>query len=217
MTNRQFLDEHDTLMADHAETVRKWGTHRAGIWIPRGILLPGHDPHEDPNWPAFNNACEGFFSRWRLQGLAGPYLPVPLQALLAGSLPLSTFPQLMRAGGVFCLPDTLPLPSRDQLRGSIDDALHRGERPEHLEEWLNIARAGNTARNRLVRFGRLFEIQHHLRLLQKRHPSSLRGNIGRIEKSLAIFLDMKTESIHADLIEIRKRLGKDWLERAWPI
>lgn len=93
LTNRQFVDEHDALLAEHAETVRRWGTHRAGIVIPGGMRQPGTDPNEDPQWFAFSAAAEVFFGRWRLQGLAGPYLPNPLQPLMSGSFLISTLQQ----------------------------------------------------------------------------------------------------------------------------
>jgi hypothetical protein len=217
LTNQQFLDEHDILLTEHAETILRWGTHLTGIVLPPRMFLPGTDPTEDPDWGAFNSACEEFFTRWRLQSLAGPYLPVPLQALIAGSFPWTVVKHLMRAGGVFFLPDTMPIPSRDQIRGQLDDALHHGEQPDHLSEWLNIVRASNSARNQLDRFARLFEIQHYWRLLCQRHTSILEGNIGRVEIALGRFFGISLGAIHADLIEIRERLGKGWLDRPWPI
>jgi hypothetical protein len=216
LTNQQFLDEHDVLLTEYAQIVRRWGTHLAGIVVPSGTLLPGTDPTEDPGWNAFNAACEEFFARWRLQSLAGPYLPVPLQALMAGSFPWTVVQHLMRAGGVFFLPDTMPIPSRDQLRGLLDHALHRGEQPDHLNEWLHIIRSSSGARNQLDRFARLFEIQHYWRLLRQRHASALEGNISRVETALARFFGISPASIHADLIEIRDRLGEAWLDRPWP-
>jgi hypothetical protein len=111
----------------------------------------------------------------------------------------------------------MPIPSRDQLRGLLDDALHGGDPPDHLAEWFDVIRAGNTARNRLDRFGRLFEVQHYLRILQQRHPTVLPGNMGRIELAVGQSLGLSAESIHADLIEIRRRLGDAWLERACPM
>jgi hypothetical protein len=217
LTNRQFLDEHDGLLARHVETVRQWGTHLAGIAMPTGQLLPGTDPNEDPRWQQFNTECEPFLGRWRLQCLAGPYLPAPLQALMAGAFPWTVVQQLMRTGGVFFLPDTMPIPSRDELRGMLDHALHRGEQPEHLTDWFHIIRASSGARNQLDRFARLFEIQHYWRILHQRHAAALAGNIGRIEAAVSQYFGISEATIHADLIEIRRRLGDHWLERPWPV
>ena len=217
LTSPQFLDEHDSLLADHAEAVRRWGTHLAGVFVPRGMLLPCLDPTGDAAWQSFNTACNAFFTRWRLRGLAGPYLPIPLEALMAGVFPWTVVEQLMRAGGVFFLPDTMPIPGRDQLRGLLDHALHRGEQPVHLAEWLPLVRSDNSARNQLDRLGRLFEVQHYCRNLRQRHPNAFEGNVGRIEVALSQFFGNSESTVHADLIDIRRRLGKSWLERPWPI
>jgi hypothetical protein len=216
LTNLQYLDEHDALLSQHAQAVRQWGTHRAGIVLPVSIVLPGADPSNDPGWRSFNEACEQFFARWRLQSLAGPYLPVPLQALMAGMFPWTVVQPLMRAGGVFFLPDTMPIPSRDQLRGMLDDALHRGEQPDHLREWLKIIRASSGARNQLDRFGRLFEIQHYLRLLRQRHAEAIARKMQHVKRALCGFFEKSSTAVQSDLIEIRRRLGKAWLDRRWP-
>jgi hypothetical protein len=62
-------------------------------------------------------------------------------------------------------------------------------------------------------FARRFEIQHYWRLLRQRHTSALEGNTSRIETALSEFFGISEQSIHADLIEIRRRLGTEWLER----
>jgi hypothetical protein len=217
LTNREFLNEHDSLLADHAETVRRWGTHLAGVFVPSGILSQGMDPTGESSWQSFNTSCKEFFTRWRLQCLAGPYLPVPLQALMAGLFPWTVVEQLMRAGGVFFLPDTMPIFSRDELRGLLDHALHKRQTAEHLSGWFHIIRASSGARNQLDRFGRLFEIQHYWRILRQRHAGALAGNIGRMELAFSQFFKTSNPSIHADLIAIRRRLGAEWAKRPWPV
>ena len=217
ISNRQFLDEHDALLAAHAQVVRRLGTDCVGFIRPSGTILSDTEPAPDPRLAEFNPACEAFLTHWRLLSLPGPYLPIPLQPLMAGNFPQTVVSQLTRAGGVFFLPDTMPIPSRDQLRGMLDDTLHRGERPEHLGEWLEITRAGNNARNQLDRFGRLFEVQHYWRILHDRHPAALEGNIGWLEVALGEFFRLSDQTIHSDLIEIRRRLGDAWMDRTWPI
>lgn len=217
LTNQQFLNEHDVLLAEHAAVVRRWGTHHAGFVPPGQLLLPGTNPADDPQWPEFNSACEAFFTRWRLLRLAGPYLPVPLPVLLAGSFPWTVTEQLMRAGGVFYLPDTMPVPSRDQLRGMLECALHRGERPEHLEEWLTLVRGSNPARNPLDRFARLFQVQHFWRILHERHRASLQNRLVHAEGAMAEFSGVSAETMRTDFREIRRRLGRSWLDRQSPL
>lgn len=220
MTNPQFLSEHAVLLANHAETVRRWGTHHAATFLPesyRQQLIPGTDPNIDPSWQEFIAECNPFLLRWRLAGLAGPYLPVPSKPLMAGSFPLSVVQQFMGAGGVFYIPDTMPIPSQSQMRGLLDDALHRGESPDHLREWLDIGRAENMAKNRMTPFVRMFELQHYWRILHQRHASAMSGNIGRCQNALATILKVRPEQIKQDLTEIKNRLGDHWIERKWPM
>jgi hypothetical protein len=136
---------------------------------------------------------------------------------MAGVFPISVVQQMMEAGGLFYLPDTMPIPSRDQLRGTLEDALHRGERPDHLQEWLEIVRAGNTARNRMDPFARWFELQHYWRILHQRHLSAINRKLGKLEDVFGNVFKVGAQQIHKDLIEIRSILGKDWLDRSWPI
>lgn len=220
VTNRRFLDEQDKLLADHGEAIAQRGTADAGIRISPPAELAGSlggDPDANPAWHDFCTACEAFLLRWRLQSLAAPYLPVPLQPLMAGMAPWTVVQRLMQVGGLFFLPDTIPLPSRDQLRGMLEHALHRGEQPEHLAEWLHIIRSDNTARNQMDKYARLFEIQHYWRILHARYASALQGNLGRVESALAEAFGVSKETMKADVATIRRRLGTDWRQRAWPI
>ena len=220
MTNRQFLDEHDALLTRHAETVRRWGTRHSATFLPaayRVTLIPGTDPNHDPLWPKFVHDCDQFLLRWRLSGLAGPCLPIPAEPLMAGVFPAAVVQQLMDSGGVFYIPDTMPIPSRDQLRGMLDDALHSGGKPDHLAEWMEIVRAGNMARNQMDPFVRHFELQHYWRILHQRHASAVHRNVGKLEAAFAKILAVGTQQIHSDLIAVRKRLGSDWLDRPWPL
>ena len=220
MTNRQFLDEHDVLLANHVETVRRWGTCHAATLLPESYrihLVPGADPNADPMWQEFISDCNPFLLRWRLAGLAGPYLPVPSTPLMAGNFPLSVVQQLMGVGGIFFVPDTMPIPSQSQLRGLLEHALHHGDSPEHLSEWFDIGRASNTAKNRMDPFIRMFALQHYWRILSQRHASSMSGKIGCCQRVLATILEVRPNQIKQDLIAIRNRLGDDWLERVCPV
>jgi hypothetical protein len=124
---------------------------------------------------------------------------------------------LNQSRGHFFLPDTMPIPSRDSLRGALTDARRLAGEEKHLHEWLGISHSSATARNRMDRFSRLFEIQHYWRILRQRHAAAIRGNAGRAETAIGQFLGLSAESIHRDLGEIRSRLGKDWPDRLWPV
>lgn len=77
-----------------------------------------------------------------------------------------------------------------------------------------MVRNGNTAKNRLPRFGRLFEIQHYCRLLRQRHPEALERRLATLKKALAGFLRCTEASVHADMMLLNKRLGKEWMQRS---
>ena len=91
------------------------GRNRRDAFFRRACGL-GANRQEDPQWRLFSEGCDQLFTRWRLESLAGPYLPVPLPLLLGGTLPLSVVQRLMQAGGLFYLPDAVQIPSRDELR-----------------------------------------------------------------------------------------------------
>ena len=214
LTGRQFLEEHDTIFSQWSNMVQRWGLTNLGILLPtKGMFLPGNDPTADPNWPDYSKAFEEFFLRWRLQGMAAPYLPIPLQPLMAGNMPVSVLPQMKRAGGVFCLPDTFPVPSRDELRNLLEPVLHGSSKPDHLAEWMEFVAKDNTAKRPIARFGRLFELQHYYRILNHRHHTALRGKSKVLTQILAGIFKTSNKTIGGDLRFIRKRLGKDWLAR----
>jgi len=219
MSNKQFLDEHDAIISKWINMVRRWGFDRLGILPLQGMFLPGDDPTTDPQWSAYGQAFEEFFTRWRLQGLVAPYLPIPLQPLMAGNLPVTVLPQLTRAGGVFCIPDTFPVPSRDELRNLLEGAIHGGQGKaknddEHLKEWMKLIAKDNAAKKPILRFGRLFLFQHYYRTLHHRHARSLHGKSSIVREVLAEFLGkVSMKTIKSDVRFLRKQLGKDWPER----
>lgn len=213
LTSRQFLDEHDAIFSQWGGLVQRWGLSRLGILLPKGMPIPGDDPTTDPQWPDYSTAFEEFFTRWRLLGMAAPYLPIPLMPLMAGALPVTLFPQLIRAGGVFCLPDTYPILSRDELRNLLEGSLHGSAKPAHLAEWMEFIAKDNMVKTSIARFGRLFEFQHYYRVLHHRHARALRGKSAILKKVLAGILDTSAKTITGDLGLVRQRLGKDWLDR----
>ncbi len=211
LTNRQFLEEHDALLATWEPMIRRWGFHSLGLAITP--FVPENGETELADWQPFNAAFEEFFVRWRLRGLAGPYLPMPLQPLMAGGFPFSVVKQLMRSGGVFCIPDTYPIPSRDELRGLLDGALHHAESPAHLAEWMKLIASENMAKQALKRFGRLFQLQHYYLILSSRHAAVHEGKLSRVRDVFSKFFATSARTIDVDLAEIRKRLGENWMAR----
>ncbi len=215
LTNRQFLDEHDAIFSKWSDMVRRWGLANLGILLPtQGMFLRGADPTADPGWSDYSKSFEEFFTRWRLLGMAAPYLPIPLQPLMAGTLPVSVLPQLFRAGGVICIPDTFPIPSRDELRNLLEPILHGGPKPDHLTEWMEFVAKDNVAKRPIAHFGRLLEFQHYYRILHHRHRDVLRGNSKALKRVMARVLQTTEKTVVGDLRLIRQRLGKDWLDRS---
>lgn len=207
LTNPKFLQEHDQLLKEHLETVQRYGLWNLALrkTAVRGGLF--EERLEDPHWHRFVDACRPFLQRWRLARLVGPYLPEPVTLQMSGLVSKSDLEWMMETGGIFYLPDTIPIPSRDQLRKLLDDSLHKGPKPVHLEDWLKIVNAGNTARNRLDREARLFSLWHFYQLLVDRHATALKNNRGRVEDAFAQFFGVDKATIHHDLVEVPKRLA----------
>jgi len=132
LTRAQFLDEHDALIREHESVIARWGT--ASFGSPAAPV--GFDVATQSEQTRFRNPDARFvefLTRWRLQGLAAPYLPVPLQPHFAGRLPDLMLRRYSEIGGLFVVPDTFPVPSRDEFRGMLDEALCSSP-PEHLTE-----------------------------------------------------------------------------------
>jgi hypothetical protein len=167
----------------------------------------GRRPKSKSRLRQFVLATQEFLVRWRLMGLAAKNLPLPLQPQTPVSEPILAMGPAYSAGGLFYFPDTFPVPSRDELRQILDDALHGHVLPEHLHGWLAMIRGDNPAKNQLPRYARLFEIQHYYRIICDRHPD-LRGHSGTLQQGLAQFLNCREGTIAKDLIFIRQRQGE---------
>ncbi|MFO0821176.1 MAG: hypothetical protein U1A77_24745 [Pirellulales bacterium] len=221
MSEPTFLNEHDVFFESWSSFVANGALNQSPFALNGGTLGENHDAQSpfadsssaDPEWTGFLSDYEAFCRRWRLTGLAGPWLPIPRGPLLLGEMPASIVQQLVREGGLFWIPDTIPVPSRDELRRILDDALHGGEQPTHLTPWKEIIASDNAARKELARFRRVFEVQHYWRILKTRHADSLLRREGKFKQALASFLDVSVDCIHRDLLFLKARLGDDWTSR----
>jgi hypothetical protein len=218
LTSKQFLEEHDDLFASHCSTVRRWGVEHERPSM--ALQLFGDDrenPEKDPDWKEFCGERDRFYFRWRISGMAGPYLPIPIGSQVHADVPISYFIRNQEQTGLYLLPDIIPVPSRDELRLAIEESRHRLAVPEHLAKWFQMIRPQNRAKNQLNRLARVLLLQHYWRLLHTRHHSAIRNAVGKLEAAFAAWLKVSEETIHQDRLQIAQRLGSKWLDRPWPI
>ncbi len=217
LTNPDFLTEHDALLD-------RWLGHLFHHPIPgpadiqRRVLPANGELPVAPSPAAFVADFAGFYDRWRLTGLAAPYPPSPAVPQVPAPIPARNQP---RTGVTFFLPDTFPVPSREQLRDLLEDALRGGQTPEHLAEWRDLVRGDQRSKNAIARYGWLFVLQHLMTVLYFRHGSALHRKSGSVERILAQYLigdrPGGEDTIHKDLGFIRRRLGSDWLAAGEPV
>jgi hypothetical protein len=211
LANPEFVEEHDKFFDMFQKPIREIGA------------LPPMDDRDSiisRSLKRCRNAYELLCTRWELAGLAGPYLPIPLQPhlpVLANALHL--LPAMARAGGVFIyFPHSHPLPNRKDLRELIEDARSRASTPAHLKEWAKLVGAKNSGKKGIPHFARLFRLQHWWRVLHHRHWKQASRHMEDLQRALAVFLlgddpgDTHFETIRDDLTFLTKRrLLSDWL------
>jgi hypothetical protein len=210
MTNPGFLGELDALLAEFGDQMHRWGTAMVGLPIPSSQPAGLFNPTSEEGWREYDAAVLEFCVRWRLRGLAGPRIPIPMQPMMSGLFPLSVVEQLMRAGGVFNWPDTFPLFARDELRDLLAGALQSSGSLEHLAGWRRIIDSSNKAKNQIGSLERRFQFQHFWRLLRERHPKAFRRRLNRVELAFAAYFGVDESSIRLDRGEIKGQLGADW-------
>ena len=206
MLNQAFLDEQDQLFQTWHQEIQEWGPQQLGR------ATSGNIPAELKTTPtrriaAFSEAFEQLFLRWRLAGMAARNLPVPLTPQAPVSAPILAMGPINKVGALVYLPDTFPIPSRDELRGILEDALRGSCGPSHLAGWAQIVRGNNPAKNQIIRYARLFELQHYYRILNQRHGETLKGKVGKLQTALASFLKCSEDTIQRELGFIRRRQG----------
>lgn len=212
MTNPLFLNEHDEILSRWSGDIYQRGIPGSS----RFYLMQQQNEPDVANPTAsgeFVNDFRAFYQRWRLTCLEAPYLPSPLTPQVPAPLPSKNNPL---TGTTLFLPDTFPVPSRDELRDMLEESLRAGKKEDHLQEWHEKVRSDKTSKNSFDRFARLFALQHYWMVMHYRHGPLFKGNIGKLERVMERFLTddelAESSSIHDDLIFIRKRLGADWFE-----
>jgi hypothetical protein len=213
LTTPAFLDEHDRLLARWKSTIQHRTSFRGAALLPELGARQELEGCDDP--PGFVEDVIRFLIRWRLRKLSGPELPEPLMPMLAGQFPVSIVQQLLDAGGLFNIPDTFPIPSRDELRGILQEAVQSAD-DSHLTEWKKIVHAKNPAKNQIDRFARVRQLYCYWRCLHQRHSDCLYRKADALRRVFAAFLNASVRSIGSDLNLIARRLGRDWVQRSIP-
>ena len=157
----------------------------------------------------FSLAVKQFLARWRIVQFFAADVPVPLEPLTRGFLPASANRRTRESGGVFYLPDTFPIPSRDELRDALRDGLS-GPNSDHLVEWLAIVRSTGGDGKRIGTFARSRVLWCYWRSLISRYGNTLRRKKEPLVVAFAEYLACDDATIKRALRLIQSRLGRDW-------
>lgn len=212
-TNRTFLQELDQLVRDNSFLCNpKAARPEVSEYrqIPREFppmqpirdyderILPSGDPTQD------------FERRWRLQALTSPMSAAPMLIDLRSNY---TFAFLWpRCICVFTIPDIAAVPGRDELRNVIEEVLHQSRmQSPHLREWFDVVSRDTLGKRDRDRFGRIYQLQHIMRVLHSRHHSQLHRCTERVNETLAKLFKVGPRTISDDIKVVSERLGPEWL------
>jgi len=221
VTNRQFLDEQDRLFAEFPnfmwqDDIRNILVVMPGTITEEAVARNGFLSESNAPMAQFMQAFTDWRTRWRLLSLAGPDLPEPFVGDFSGITESIHGMAVDKNSRTIRMPDTMPFPSRDQFRDLVTRVAPKNGPAEHLAEWTSIISTQNTGKSTLVRFARIFELQHYWRIFHLRHAATLQGNLGRLRQAIANHFNVKVRQIELDLSEIGERLGENWQFRTWP-
>jgi hypothetical protein len=209
LTNSEFSREHDEIVRHSL----KWMPSSERMLLP-GAPFPLLQSLENDELPS---ELRNFLLRWRLVKLAGPELPVPMLPMMAGIFPVSLLRPLMDAGGLFNYPDTFPVPSRDELRSLLGDALAGNQDAAHLAGWHNIIRRENQAKNKIAYFGRVRQVYHFWRLIQLRYGEKVDHRPKVIRACIGELLETSETTVRNMIAFIIRQLGEEWAKRPAPL
>lgn len=210
LTNRDFLAEQHSVLAEWKVEVAEFHIPRTGAVVTDHSLVAGASSPRDSRLCKFARAFEEFFVHWRLEGLPAPFLPSPLRPQMPVAILASVLGHMRDGGQTFYMPDTFPVPTRDELRDLMEDALRGPGTPDHLAEWIANVQAGNSAKNAVSRYARVFELQHYVRVLYQRHKEALHRRKSSVNQAFAAFFQFSVDTIERDLAFVADRLGEDW-------
>jgi hypothetical protein len=200
MANPAFREEHDRLLERHWREIRS-----------RGSFDSIHTMHSsaESETTRRQSECLQFYSRWRLQKLEGPGLPIPLAPQVPDIWNISRA-NPRNGVRVISIPDISPISGQGNVVETLEDSLRGGDHPQHLAEWLDIASRENVAKNMLPAYERQFHLQHFWRVLQHRFSDAFARRKTALRDAFAEYLRVSEDTIKGDLKSIAQRLGTDW-------
>ena len=134
---------------------------------------------------------------WELPLPLGPELPLPSLAARTACDPA--------CGTLLFLPDTMPVPSRDQLRDIGLDVQGARTQP-HLADWIGVVRrTGNDTG--MAKYSQMFMVQYCWAILLFRYRDRMRGNVSRTDAAIAEYMNCSDEAVRKYRKAIVGRLG----------
>lgn len=209
LTNPEYRAEQSHFFSQWSEEIAEIGLCGVGQPVslvegPSATVLYGSAPEN------YRLAVSSFLGRWRLLRLTAPDVPIPMRPVVRGFFPAAVQQQILASGRVVHIPDTFPIPSRDELRQLLTESLRSSEDESHLAEWHRMVRARDHEKNKINSLARIRLLFHYWRAINSRHGSLLKRGNSKLQAALAAFLDVTESTIKRDIQVIKKRLGNDW-------
>lgn len=192
LTRRQFVDEHDALLANLCTALRT-DERLAAPPGPLDALATGKIESSNPLTKAYRALCD----KWRLDRLIGPYLAVPAApSQITLEAPASVQKQLS-PGRFLHIPDIYgAVPVEQLMEASITSSVMS----EHLKPWHQVLTAGNHNKGKQVQYYmNLLRIRRAWNLLQQRHAEALRSKLGVLRAVLATYFRVGASTLRSYL------------------
>jgi hypothetical protein len=211
LTNAEFLAEHVRLIEDHRAEIAAAGFP----FLTRDMYGSSTSSTDESKLASDKqvDVWDQFYLRWRIMGFEAPYLPLPLQPQLPVQAEVRAAALADQVGCLFFCPDIYPIPSGEELRKILEDAMRQIFGTDHLKEWKKLINVHNFAKTGIGKFARRFDVQHFARIIQQRFPTVLNRRRKGLDEALSLYLDVPEATIRGDIAELNRTLGRDWMSR----
>lgn len=196
VTNQRYRQELRQVQEKWSPPARRFGLPMVGtLW---------HAPKSFRK-SKYRMALAAFFERWQLEGLASFELPVPMGPELPVVDPKPMIARMRACGTTLFLPDTFPVPSREEIR-SIGLNVQAQRADAHLRDWINIVRReGN--RTGVARFGQLLAVHFCWAIVRSRYSNLVKRNAERIDAAVGQYVNCAPDTVRRFRRLIGERLG----------